>query len=246
MRFFWATHANPCRPQGSAASHHPWRLGFSTSSSAGQESKEGEAAAAAAAAAAAEAGSAEAAEGQAAGAAGGEALLSLDELQKQNAELQAALEEERKKVGGQWAGLAPGLARGRQPQVNSEAALPPPGVPLPSPAQRQGGAARALRPPSCTGRARNGGQAGRQSCRGRPPTRDALPLPETLSSGLFALPGPQGEDMKDKLLRTLADMENLRDRTARVTAEAKQFATQVGGRGLVWWEVRSSLVGSGV
>lgn len=36
----------------------------------------------------------------------------------------------------------------------------------------------------------------------------------------------KSEDMKDKLLRTLADMENLRDRTARQTAEAKQFATQ--------------------
>lgn len=34
--------------------------------------------------------------------------------------------------------------------------------------------------------------------------------------------------MKDKLLRTLADMENLRDRTSRMTSEAKQFATQVG------------------
>ena len=32
--------------------------------------------------------------------------------------------------------------------------------------------------------------------------------------------------MKERLLRTLADMENLRDRTARTTAEAKQFAVQ--------------------
>ncbi len=37
----------------------------------------------------------------------------------------------------------------------------------------------------------------------------------------------QGEDMKERLLRTLADMENLRERTARATAEAKQYATQV-------------------
>jgi hypothetical protein len=39
----------------------------------------------------------------------------------------------------------------------------------------------------------------------------------------------QSEDMKDKLLRTLADMENLRERTARTAAEAKQYATQVRG-----------------
>lgn len=32
--------------------------------------------------------------------------------------------------------------------------------------------------------------------------------------------------MKDKLVRTLADMENLRERTARQTLEAKQFAVQ--------------------
>ncbi|EFN57477.1 hypothetical protein CHLNCDRAFT_11196, partial [Chlorella variabilis] len=34
------------------------------------------------------------------------------------------------------------------------------------------------------------------------------------------------EDLKDKLLRTLADMENLRERTARTSAETKQFAVQ--------------------
>ena len=39
----------------------------------------------------------------------------------------------------------------------------------------------------------------------------------------------QADDLKDRLLRTLADMENLRERTARTTAEAKQFAVQVGG-----------------
>jgi molecular chaperone GrpE len=37
----------------------------------------------------------------------------------------------------------------------------------------------------------------------------------------------QADELKDKLLRTLADMENLRDRTARTTAETKQFAVQV-------------------
>lgn len=36
----------------------------------------------------------------------------------------------------------------------------------------------------------------------------------------------QAEDMKDKLVRTLADMENLRERTTRQTAEARQFAVQ--------------------
>ena len=41
----------------------------------------------------------------------------------------------------------------------------------------------------------------------------------------------QAEDLKDKLLRTLADMENLRERTARTSAETKQFAVQVGERG---------------
>ena len=40
----------------------------------------------------------------------------------------------------------------------------------------------------------------------------------------------QADDLKDRLLRTLADLENLRERTARTTAEAKQFAVQVGGR----------------
>lgn len=35
--------------------------------------------------------------------------------------------------------------------------------------------------------------------------------------------------MKDKLLRTLADMENLRERTARTAAETKQYAVQVRG-----------------
>lgn len=44
-------------------------------------------------------------------------------------------------------------------------------------------------------------------------------------------PIPQAEDMKDKVLRTLADMENLRERTARTAAETKQYAVQVRGAG---------------
>lgn len=44
----------------------------------------------------------------------------------------------------------------------------------------------------------------------------------------------QAGELKDKLLRTLADMENLRERTSRVTSETKQFAVQV--RPLAaWW-----------
>lgn len=36
----------------------------------------------------------------------------------------------------------------------------------------------------------------------------------------------QSQDLKENLLRTLADMENLRDRTKRQTEEARQFAVQ--------------------
>jgi molecular chaperone GrpE len=36
----------------------------------------------------------------------------------------------------------------------------------------------------------------------------------------------QIDDLKDKMVRTLADMENLRDRTSRQLQEARQFATQ--------------------
>lgn len=36
----------------------------------------------------------------------------------------------------------------------------------------------------------------------------------------------QIDDLKDKLVRTLADMENLRERTSRQLEEARQFATQ--------------------
>lgn len=36
----------------------------------------------------------------------------------------------------------------------------------------------------------------------------------------------KGEEMKEKLIRTLADMENLRERTSRQVAEARQFAVQ--------------------
>ena len=36
------------------------------------------------------------------------------------------------------------------------------------------------------------------------------------------------EDLKDKLARALADMENLRDRTARASEQSRTFAIQVG------------------
>ncbi len=51
----------------------------------------------------------------------------------------------------------------------------------------------------------------------------------------------QAEDLKDKLLRTLADMENLRERTSRLTAETKQFAVQVGQRMALWKRVGGGL-----
>ena len=38
----------------------------------------------------------------------------------------------------------------------------------------------------------------------------------------------QVDDLKDKLARSLADMENLRDRTARASEQARNFAIQVG------------------
>lgn len=38
----------------------------------------------------------------------------------------------------------------------------------------------------------------------------------------------QAEDMKDRMLRSLADMENLRERTSRQLADNKKFAIQVG------------------
>lgn len=56
--------------------------------------------------------------------------------------------------------------------------------------------------------------------------------PEQLAEALKEATGAleeerkRGEEMRDKLLRTLADMENLRERTARTAAEVKQFAVQ--------------------
>lgn len=44
-----------------------------------------------------------------------------------------------------------------------------------------------------------------------------------------------GAEAKDRMLRTLADMENLRERTARQLADTKQFAVQV--RALGWFAV---------
>ncbi len=40
----------------------------------------------------------------------------------------------------------------------------------------------------------------------------------------------QVDDLKDKLARSLADMENLRDRTARASEQSRNFAIQVGHR----------------
>jgi molecular chaperone GrpE len=42
----------------------------------------------------------------------------------------------------------------------------------------------------------------------------------------LCFPAHQADDLKNNLLRTLADMENLRERTSRQTAEARQFAVQ--------------------
>ena len=54
-----------------------------------------------------------------------------------------------------------------------------------------------------------------------------------MSHRLIQIDLPQAEDFKDKLMRTLADMENLRERTARQTAETKAFAVQAVLRSLV-------------
>ena len=43
----------------------------------------------------------------------------------------------------------------------------------------------------------------------------------------------QVDDLKDKLARSLADMENLRDRTARASEQSRNFAIQVGESALV-------------
>lgn len=40
----------------------------------------------------------------------------------------------------------------------------------------------------------------------------------------------EAAESKDRLVRTLADMQNLRERTARQIADTKQFAVQVCGR----------------
>lgn len=66
--------------------------------------------------------------------------------------------------------------------------------------------------------------------------RRTNPSPGDLDAKLRALAAavplpPQSEEMKDKLLRTLADMENLRERTARTAAETKQYAVQVWAAG---------------
>lgn len=60
---------------------------------------------------------------------------------------------------------------------------------------------------------------------------DSMGEPELRSEvgklrGLLKEKTEKGEDMKEKLIRTLADMENLRERTSRQVSEARQFAVQ--------------------
>lgn len=63
-------------------------------------------------------------------------------------------------------------------------------------------------------------------------TDEPLPTPDELKTALAAAQEEtdfyraQTEDLKEKLVRTLADMENLRERTSRQTAEARQFGVQ--------------------
>jgi molecular chaperone GrpE len=64
------------------------------------------------------------------------------------------------------------------------------------------------------------------------PEEEAPPLdPEQLKTALneateaLEAERKKGDDMKDRLMRTLADMENLRERTARQMSEARQFAS---------------------
>lgn len=55
---------------------------------------------------------------------------------------------------------------------------------------------------------------------GMPEANPAAPAPEAVISALNA----ENASLKDQLLRTLADMENLRRRTAREVADAKSYA----------------------
>ena len=61
-------------------------------------------------------------------------------------------------------------------------------------------------------------------------------LPETMGEELEAAPGPTAEDyqdLKDRLLRTLAEMENLRSRTQREVEDARKFAVTGFARDLL-------------
>lgn len=77
--------------------------------------------------------------------------------------------------------------------------------------------------------------AGEGSQEGEEKEKDAQASPqspEEMQAQIEELKGHLGEkekaleDAKDKLVRTLADMENLRERTSRQLEEARQFATQ--------------------
>lgn len=70
--------------------------------------------------------------------------------------------------------------------------------------------------------------AGEQAAAEQAPQMSAEECAAALAEAREALEGEKkrAEELKDKLLRTLADMENLRERTSRLTAETKQFAVQ--------------------
>ena len=50
----------------------------------------------------------------------------------------------------------------------------------------------------------------------------------------MSLDGPQAEEKTDLLKRALADMENLRQRSARQAEQTKKFAVQVGPHSSAW------------
>lgn len=60
-----------------------------------------------------------------------------------------------------------------------------------------------------------------------PPPRPAAASPLTAGRSSWSVQASKkAEEAKDRLLRTLADMENLRERTARQSEQTKQFAIQ--------------------
>ena len=56
------------------------------------------------------------------------------------------------------------------------------------------------------------------------PANDAAPLPDTADVDPVAVLEAEKNDLKDKLLRTLAEMENLRRRAEREVADARSYA----------------------